>query len=67
MSSAFSDWFIKQYGQRADDMPGKTDEQLQAMIWDGARAGDVLHRRALWDEQETAALYAWQARKGDAS
>ena len=67
MTSAFSDWFTRQYGQRTTDMADKTDEQLRQIMYAGARAGDVLHRRTLWDKQETAALYAWQARKGDAS
>lgn len=64
MSSAFSDWFVKQYGERTPDMPDKTDEQLRQIMLAGAKAGDVLHRRNLWDKQETAALYAWQARTG---
>jgi hypothetical protein len=67
MSSAFSDWFARQHGERTPDMPYKTDEQLRSIIAAGAKADDALRRRELWDKQETAALYAWQARKGDAS
>lgn len=63
MNSAFSDWFEQQYGQRTPDMADKTDEQLRSIMQAGAKAGDVLHRRGLWDMQETVALYAWQARE----
>ena len=63
MSSAFSDWFIRQYGQRVDEMSHKTDGQLRAIMQAGARAAEVLRQRELWDKQETAALYAWQARE----
>lgn len=63
MTSAFSNWFTRQYGTRTPAMADKTDEQLREIMHLGAKAGDVLHRRNLWDAQETAALYAWQAKE----
>lgn len=67
MNSAFADWFVEQFGRRTPIMPDKTDLQLWAIVKAGKVAERVLRNRQLWDEQEAAALYAWQAREGDAS
>lgn len=63
ITSAFRQWFEQQFGKR----PGgnKSLEKLSHAVrnarWVLKQAEDALLARELWDERETAALYAWNA------
>ena len=63
MNSEFMDWFVAQHKPRTDSgMPNHTDQQLRDMVQAGRVADRVLACRELWDDKQTSALYAWQAR-----
>jgi hypothetical protein len=63
ITSAFHQWFVQQFGNR----PGgnKSLEKLNHAVrnarWVLKQAEDLLRARELWEEQERAALYAWNA------
>jgi hypothetical protein len=64
MKSEFADWFVAQHKPRTNSgMPNHTDQQLRDMVHAGRVAERVLACRELWDDKQTSALYAWQARE----
>jgi hypothetical protein len=59
---SFGDWFHAQFGAR--ETSGATDGQLLATFRAGIDASTEMAKRAEWDSQYKAALYAW-ATKGE--
>ena len=59
--SAFDAWFREQFGPRRK-LLDVSDEELRKMVRMGKRAADEIHLREIHAAQETAALYAWNAR-----
>lgn len=65
MKSPFEDWFILQFGPRETNrrnMEKLCDQDLIDAVTRGDFALRELEARRKWDDNRTAALYAWQAR-----
>lgn len=61
----FAIWYEAQFGPRSQDR--YSDGELEREARAGKMATQELARRLAWDQNRTAALYAWTAAKKAAS